>query len=187
MMSAPAPVQTASDARPVQVKYNMKFEVVIEGKTHRVELARGDGHWHCRLDGEEMKIDAVLPRRDVLSVIIGKDSYEVKRERTPTDLHLWIKGARYAAEVRDPRSLRSRKAGAAGAAGPQKVTAPMPGKIVRINVKAGEEVEVGQGVVVVEAMKMQNEMKASKKGVVKQVLVKEGASVTAGEVLAIIE
>jgi biotin carboxyl carrier protein len=187
MMSTPAPAKTVVGSVAVQVKYNMKYEVVIEGKTHKVEVARADGQWHCRLDGEEMVVDAVLSRRDVLSILLGTDSYEVKRERTPTDLHLWIKGARYSAEVRDPRSLRSRKAGAAGAAGPQKLTAPMPGKIVRVHVKAGDEVDVGQGIVVVEAMKMQNEMKAAKKGIVKQVMVSEGASVTAGEVLAIIE
>ena len=63
----------------------------------------------------------------------------------------------------------------------------MPGKVVRVLVKEHEEVEAGQGVVVVEAMKMQNELKSVKKGLVKQILVAEGASVTAGEVLAIVE
>jgi biotin carboxyl carrier protein len=89
--------------------------------------------------------------------------------------------------VRDPRSLRSRKAAAGAGEGPQKIVAPMPGKIVRILAAAGTEVEAKQGIVVVEAMKMQNEMKSAKKGTVKQVLVEEGATVNAGDVLAIVE
>ena len=74
-----------------------------------------------------------------------------------------------------------------GLEGPQKLLAPMPGKIVRVMVPAGKEVEAGQGVLVIEAMKMQNELKSPKKGIVKQLMVSEGTSVTAGEVLAIVE
>lgn len=165
----------------------MTYEVLIDGKPHKLELAREGNRWLCRLDGRDLEADALITRRDVMSVVIDGIAYEVKRERTPTDLHLWVKNSRFGVEVRDPRSLRSRKAGAAGGEGPQKVLAPMPGKVVRVLLTAGSAVEVGQGVVVVEAMKMQNELKSAKKGTVKQVLVAEGASVTAGEVLAIIE
>ncbi len=165
----------------------MTYEVLIDGKAHKLELARESNRWHCRLDGRDIEVDALVTRPDVMSVVIDGTAYEVKRERTPTDLHLWVKNSRFATEVRDPRSLRSRKAAAGLGEGPQKMVAPMPGKVVRVLVAAGAEVNAGQGVVVVEAMKMQNELKSTKKGVVKQVLVAEGASVTAGEVLAIIE
>ena len=95
--------------------------------------------------------------------------------------------ARYAAELRDPRSLRSRKDGAGNEHGPKKLVAPMPGKVVRILVHEKAEVEAGQGIVVVEAMKMQNEIKSPKKGVVKKIVAAEGANVNAGDVLAIVE
>jgi biotin carboxyl carrier protein len=89
--------------------------------------------------------------------------------------------------VQDPRSLKTRRAKAGSAEGPQKLTAPMPGKIVRILLREKSEVEAGQGVIVVEAMKMQNELKSPKKGVVSKVLVAEGATVNAGDALVIIE
>jgi biotin carboxyl carrier protein len=71
--------------------------------------------------------------------------------------------------------------------GPKKLTAPMPGKIVRVLVSQGAEVEAGAGVLVVEAMKMQNEIKSPKKGTIQKILVSEGAAVNAGDVLAIVE
>ena len=165
----------------------MTYEILIDGKAHKLELEREGNIWSCRLDGEPIQVDAVLTKHDVVSIIIGGTHYEVKREYTAADTHYWVKNSRFAVEVRDPRSLRSRKAGAASGEGPQKLLAPMPGKVVRIIVPAGSEVEAGQGVLVVEAMKMQNELKSSKKGTVKQMMVAEGASVSAGEVLAIVE
>jgi len=163
------------------------YEILIDGKPHKLELNKVDARWECTLDGEKIMVDAVIARPNVMSVIIDGQAFEVKRERTATDLHFWVKSARFAVEVRDPRSLRSRRAAAGGVEGPQKVHAPMPGKIVRILAAAGTPVAAGQGVLVIEAMKMQNELKSPKDGVVKQVVVTEGASVTAGEVLAIVE
>ena len=106
----------------------------------------------------------MLARRDVLSIIIAGKAYEIKRERTATAMHLWVGPRRYAVQLRDPRSLRSR-ASADDGKGPRKLLAPMPGKVVRVLLKEESEVEAGQGVVVVEAMKMQNEIKSLKKGV----------------------
>jgi biotin carboxyl carrier protein len=165
----------------------MTYEISIDGKNHHLELNQQEGRWQCVLDGESVEVDAVVARPNVLSVIIGGQAFEVKRESTASDMHLWVKSARFAVDVRDPRSLRSRRAKGGSIEGPQKMLAPMPGKIVRVIAAAGTEVEAGQGVLVIEAMKMQNELKSPKKGTVKQVLVAEGTSVTAGEVLAIVE
>jgi biotin carboxyl carrier protein len=165
----------------------MVYDVSIDGKNYRLELNRADGEWLCRLDGREVQMDAVLTRRDVLSLLIDGKAYEIKREMTALDMHLWVGGARYAAELRDPRSLRSRKERGDGAKGPRKLVAPMPGKVVRVLVKEAAEIEAGQGVVVVEAMKMQNEIKSPKRGVVKKILAAEGTAVNAGDVLAIVE
>ncbi len=164
----------------------MIYDITIDGKNHRLDLNHADGRWSCFLDGRPMQIDAVLARSDVLSLRIGNMCYEVKSERVAGDLHIWVGSARFAAEVRDPRSLRSRTR-AADHHGPRKITAAMPGKVVRILVNEGEEVEAGAGIVVIEAMKMQNEIKSPKKGIVQKIPVKQGAAVNAGDVLAIVE
>jgi biotin carboxyl carrier protein len=163
------------------------YEVLIDGKGHRLELDRADKRWRCKLDGDEIQMNAVLTRPDVLSMIIEGRAYEIKRECSPTDTHLWIGSARYEAELRDPRSLRSRKAGTGEERGPRKLITLMPGKVVRVLVREQAEVEAGQGVIVVEAMKMQNEIKSPKRGTVVKIVVAEGANVNAGDVLAIVE
>jgi len=166
----------------------MTYEVAIDGTIHRVELTRGpEARWQCLFDDRELNVDAVEAGRDVLSIVIDGRAWEVKRERVAGELHLMIAGERYAAEVRDPRSFRARKAAGAGLEGPRKLVSPMPGKVVRVLVSAGTEVEAGQGVIVVEAMKMQNEIKSPKKGKVSKIVAVEGATVNAGEALAIVD
>ena len=165
----------------------MLYDINIDGKNYKLDLERSDEGWRCRLDGREIQMDAVLARRDVLSVLIAGKAYEIKREQTVTDLHLWVGPVRYAAEVRDPRSLRGRRGTGSDDAGPKKLIAPMPGKVVRVLVAQGEQVEAGQGILVMEAMKMQNEIKSPKKGVVQKIVASEGASVNPGDVLAIVE
>ena len=164
----------------------MTYEVSINGRNYRLELNRDEGKWLCRLDGREIEVDAVLARPDVLSLRIGNQAYEVKCERVGGDQHIWVGSQRFSTEVRDPRSLRGR-ARTVDDSGPRKLTAPMPGKVVRVLVSAGTEVEAGSGVVVVEAMKMQNEIKSPKKGKIQKIFVDEGAAVNAGDVLAIVE
>jgi len=164
----------------------MTYDVTIDGKSYRLDLNRTDGNWSCRVDGREIEVDAVLARPDVLSLRIGSQAYEVKCERVAGEMHLWVGSQRFAAEIRDPRSLRGRVR-TADDHGPKKLTAPMPGKIVRILLKEGAEVDAGAGVLVVEAMKMQNEIKSPKKGTIQKILVGAGAAVNAGDVLAIVE
>jgi biotin carboxyl carrier protein len=165
----------------------MTYEVAIAGIAHRLELKQDGSRWECTLDGERIDVDAVAVRPEVLSLIVGGRAYEIKRERTAIDTYIWVGVTRFAAAVRDPRSWRSRRAGNAGIEGPQKLHAPMPGKVVRVLAPPGTMVAAGQGVLVIEAMKMQNELKSPKAGVVKQIAVAEGSSVTAGEVLAVVE
>jgi biotin carboxyl carrier protein len=157
------------------------------GRPRRLELEKSEGGWSCRLDGQPIHIDAVIPRPDVLSLLVDGRAYEIKREQTAADLHLWVGSARFGVEVRDPRSLRSRQQAAGDEKGPRKVVAPMPGRIVRLLVAENSAVEAGQGIVVVEAMKMQNEIKSPKKGVVKKMSAIIGAAVNPGDVLAIVE
>lgn len=166
----------------------MIYEVLIDGTPHKVEIEKRDAVWQCSVDGKSYDIDASLTARDVLSILVGGKAYEAKREYSLSgETHVIIGSERFSAEVRDPRSLRSRKAAAGVGEGPQKVAAPMPGKVVRILMQQGAEVEAGQGIMVVEAMKMQNEIKSPKKGVVQKIAVAEGGSVASGDTLAIIE
>jgi biotin carboxyl carrier protein len=97
-----------------------------------------------------------------------------------------VNGRVFQVEVFDPRSLRGRRAAAEGS-GPQTVAALMPGRVIRVLVEAGQEIGAGQGLIVVEAMKMQNEMKSPRAGRVMEVRAAAGATVSAGDVLVVIE
>ena len=172
----------------------MTYDVMVDGNPHRLELTQGDeltpgGRiWRCKIDGQEVSVDAALTARDVLSIVVAGKAYEIKRERSLRgEVHMVLGSDRYSVEVRDPRSLRTRRAVGGAEAGPQKLTAPMPGKIIRVVVQPGEHVKAGQPVIVMEAMKMQNEMKSPKDGKVQKVLTAEGSAVNAGDTLAIIE
>jgi biotin carboxyl carrier protein len=163
----------------------VKIEVRIDNGTRIVELTREAHCWHISLDGEPVDIDAVEIAPNIFSILLNGKSHEVRITPTPTGALTLQTGHReFTAEVLDPRAWRGRRHGALEAQGRQQILAPMPGKIVRVLVQAGEKVQVGQGLIVVEAMKMQNEIRSPKSGTVERLLVKEGQPVNAGEVLA---
>ena len=165
----------------------MNCEVRVNEKLYRLELDYSEGRWRCQLDGKELNIDAVLTRPNVLSLLLDGKAYEIKRELTPGDLHLWVGSSRYSVEVSDSRSFRNRKGGTATNQGPQRLAAAMPGKVVRILLQEGARVEAGQGILVIEAMKMQNEIKSPKAGRIQRVMVNDGDALNAGDVVAIVE
>ena len=163
----------------------MKYEVHIGGKTQVVELTRSSESWRVSLDGVALDADAVEIADNTFSILLDGESYEVRVAPMPDgSLALHTGVAEYVAEVADPRAWRGRRHGALEAEGRQQIAAPMPGRVVRVLVKAGDAVEVGQGLLVVEAMKMQNEIRSPKSGRVEKLLVKEGQTVNAGEILA---
>jgi biotin carboxyl carrier protein len=165
----------------------MIYEVEIDEKLHQVELVRAGSGWRCKLDGRELPVDVVFSQSGVLSILLNGKSYEVKQETAGAETSIVVGNDRFRASVRDPRSLRSRRRGSDSGQGVKKLSAPMPGKVVRILAPAGTEVEAGQPVLVIEAMKMQNELKSPKKGRVKKIAVSEGAAVEAGQALAEVE
>ena len=165
----------------------MNYEVRIDDKLFHLELDRSEGQWHCKLNGTAINIDAVLTRTNVLSILLEGKAYEIKRELTINGLHLWVGSSHYSAEVRDPRSLRHRKDGIVANQGAQKLTAAMPGKVVRVLLQEGAQVEAGQGILVVEAMKMQNEIKSPKAGRIQKIMVATSDAVNAGDLVAIVE
>jgi biotin carboxyl carrier protein len=165
----------------------MIYEVTIAEKTFRVELVRSGEEWKCSLDGRDVPVDVVSVQEGVLSLLFDGRSYEVKQETVGAEANVVVGQKRFSAAVRDPRSFRSRRRAGASEQGVMKIKAPMPGKVVRILGAVGTQVEAGQSVIVIEAMKMQNELKAPKNGVVKKINVAEGAAVEAGQALAEVE
>jgi biotin carboxyl carrier protein len=169
----------------------MKFEVKLTGPSGKrlitVELERDGEGWRVSLDGKVVNADAVEIDSNTLSLLLDGQSYEVSI--TPTSdgaVKLQTGLQEFTAEVLDPRAWRGRTHGALEAEGRQHVVAPMPGKVVRVLIRVGDKVEAGQGILVVEAMKMQNEIRSPKGGTVERLNVKEGQPVNAGEVLCVI-
>ncbi len=166
----------------------MKFEVVINNARRIIELERDADRWRISLDGEPIDADAIEISPNIFSILLNGKSHEVRVTLTPTGaLTLQTAHREFTAEVIDPRAWRGRRHGALEAEGRQQIVAPMPGKIIRVLVQAGEKVQAGQGLLVVEAMKMQNEIRSPKSGTVERLLVKEGQPVNAGEALAWID
>ena len=165
----------------------MKLALRIDGAAEdSIEILAPAPQCRFRLDdGAETLADVEMPEPGVYSVLIGGRAYEARVEETPAALVVVIEGRRFEIDVRDPRRF-TRKGQGSGADGPQTVAAPMPGKVVRVLVAAGDEVTAGQGLLVVEAMKMQNEMKAPRAGTVLSLSAAEGVTVAAGQVLATI-
>jgi biotin carboxyl carrier protein len=162
----------------------VRYDVSINGKSHRLDLKRIDDRWQCRVDGKEVSVDGQQVDDNTLSLLVDGNSVEVRRE---PDGIIFIRGNRYEAWVEDPRSWRGKKRAGAPGEGPQKLTASMPGKIVRVLAAEGDKISAGQGIAVGEAMKMQNEIKSPKQGTLKKLLARPGLNVNAGEVLAIVE
>ena len=165
----------------------MKLSLHREGKDEAIEIVSPGPACRFRLgDAAERLANVEMPEPGVYSVLLDGRMYDARVETGTAGLVVVIDGYRFEIEVRDPRRW-SRKDAARGADGIQTVAAPMPGKVVRVLVSPGDTVEAGQGLLVVEAMKMQNEMKAQRAGRILTVSVKEGATVAPGEVLATIE
>jgi len=173
----------------------MPYHVNIGDKSYRLDLERNPGtenRWVCKLNGREIALDAVQVTENSLSMLVGGRSFRIQLEigggaNGGDAQRAFVGGKSYEATVRDTRSLRSRKGAAAADAGPLRVKASMPGKIVRVLAKAGDSVQAGSGILVIEAMKMQNEVRSPKAGAVKEMLAREGMNVNAGDVLVVLE
>jgi biotin carboxyl carrier protein len=160
------------------------YDVKREGLA--AKLVREDSKFtYTRENGESIarEFSMELAGDGTVSVLIEGRSY---RAVVTASNEVIVNGRTFAIDVQDPRKFRGQGAAASGS-GRQTIAAPMPGRVVRVLVELGQEVEPGQGLIVVEAMKMQNEMKSPKAGKVLEVRTSEGAAVTAGDVLLVIE
>ena len=158
----------------------------LEGEKRRVELPAEVGKGgviECRVDGRSISVDGRFLQAGVLSLLVDGRQYRCVLDGDV----VVIDGRRFGFQVEDPRSLQGRRGAGAGTDGPRPVKSPMPGRVVRVLIEVGQEVEVGQAVVVIEAMKMQNELKSPKAGRVMKVAVDVGDAVGAGDVLVVVE
>jgi biotin carboxyl carrier protein len=168
----------------------MRYVTRIKGQKEApvdVEPA-GPNRFAVTLNGVRHEVDALTLRHGAVGMIIDGDSYNVEFEERGDDVAVLVRGHVSVIDVADERRLRLR----AGAAqfkveGRQLVCAPMPGKVVKFLVKPGDEVKEGQGLVVVEAMKMENELKSPKSGKVVELLAKEGTTVENNAKLVAVE
>lgn len=170
----------------------MTFEIDINGRTRTVTVERPTtGHFRVLLDGEARELDVVRSGVHGLSMVTGEERVSRELQVTPSstrgEMLVTFAGRVLSATINARQTGRAGADAGISAAGEQAVTAPMPGRVVRVLVSVGDEVAARQGVVVVEAMKMENELRAPKAGRVKEVNVTPGASVEAGRVLLVIE
>lgn len=164
------------------------YEITIGDRTCKVRVARlGDSHsgpgsrYGVQLDdGPVQVVESTRPQPDVLNLIVGSRTWEAGLVDAEEGFDVELLGVRHEVVVMDPKRKALRLAAVAGAAA---IKTQMPGRIVRVLVQEGDSVAKGQPVIVVEAMKMENEMKAPRDGVVKRIAVGEGSLVESGTVL----
>jgi len=186
----------------------MIFEIAVGDKLRTVGIVRKGGLLHIDLDGRVHIVDARRVSDSIVSMLVQLDGASAPSRSVDAafahsirsahsgpatanggDFDVHLDGRTIPVQVRPAGSFgRQKKEGAgAQAAGPQRVTSPMPGKVVRVLVKPGDEVKARQGLVVIEAMKMENELRAARDGRVREVAVAEGQSVDAGAMLLVVE
>ncbi|MEO8576607.1 MAG: biotin/lipoyl-containing protein [Gemmatimonadales bacterium] len=166
----------------------MKFIVDLNGERHEVDVDGGK----VTVDGEVTAAHLEdVEGTPVRLVTIGTEVHRVVARRGPTrgTYTLWVDGYRFEGEALDERTraIRDITAAASKSTGPAPVVAPMPGLIVRVNVAVGDEVQAGQGLVVMEAMKMENELRTTAAGRVKSITAAPGTAVEKGTVLVELE
>jgi biotin carboxyl carrier protein len=164
----------------------MKLEIELGATSHVMEILRIDQKVLCTIDGNAVDADALKIAPGIYSILIGGQSFEARVEPFAGDLRITIGENEYTASVRDPRKWKRNHSGAASSEARQNVVAPMPGRVVRVLVAVGDAVSARQGIVVVEAMKMQNEVRSPKEGKIERLLVKEGQALNAGDTIAVV-
>ncbi len=161
----------------------MKYFVTVAGREYGVEV---DGDT-VRVDGEELRAHlSPVPGTPLRHLLLGRDSLTLAMERSPAGAWLvQVQGTREEIEVVDERTrhIRGLTGTGTGKGGPAQLKAPMPGLVVRVLVAAGDKVVPGQGLVVLEAMKMENELRATTAGTVAAVAAQVGQAVDKGQVL----
>jgi biotin carboxyl carrier protein len=169
----------------------MRYFATIQGHKDSVPIdvePLGQSRYRVTLLGETHEIDALAFEHGTVSILLEGNSYSAEIDEAGDDVFVSLRGYQTRIDVVDERRKRLR-AGATefSAEGRQLISAPMPGKVVKVLVKVGDEVQAGQGLVVVEAMKMENELKSPKAGKVVELFAKEGSTVENNAKLVVVE
>jgi biotin carboxyl carrier protein len=166
----------------------MKLTLDLDGKHLEVEFASANGRAWLTFGERRYEAEVSEPEPHLFVVMIEGRVFRCAIDRVPGGAtEATVNDRRFAFTVRDRKHLRGNAVTAANAGGRVTLIASMPGKVVRVFCAEGDEVAVGQSVLVIEAMKMQNEIQAPKAGRVVNIRVREGQTVNAGEILAIVE
>ncbi len=164
----------------------MKLKVKIGGITREVEATRAGARLRWQLDGQAVDADAVEVEAGTYSILLEGRAFEIRVHATGESLRIETPGKEFFAAIENPRRWKGRRGHVPEMEDRQQVVAPMPGKVVGVLVKKGDAVQAGQGIVVVEAMKMLNEVRSRKSGTVERLLTSEGKTVNAGEIVAVV-
>jgi biotin carboxyl carrier protein len=173
----------------------LSLEVEVDGAVRRLALERQGEGWVAHMDGRSIPVDVCEPTPGVLSLLIGDSgaegaggrSYRCVRVLAADEETIAAGRRQHRVVVNDPRSLRAQRKRPGAGNGTLQIKASMPGRVARVLVAPGEAVVAHQGILVIEAMKMQNELKAARDGRIAEVRVTAGDRVASGQVLAILE
>ena len=165
----------------------MRFAATLEDQAHIVEVSEAAGRFRVAVGEDVWEVDARLPAQGIWSLLIGGVSYVADVKEEDGWFLVDVNGESYRIRVEEEtRYIIRTRGGVESGQGGLVLTAPMPGKIVRIEVEVGQAVKPGDGLLVIEAMKMENEFRAMTAGVVREVRVQVGQAVNAGDVLVVV-
>jgi biotin carboxyl carrier protein len=167
----------------------MKLTAEIAGGKHELDIKHDGSRILAEIDGRKVEVEARASQPDIYLLLSEGHVYKCRVERAEAkreSLEVTVGTHSYSIALTDPKRLRAAQGSGAHTDGTVQIVAPMPGKVVRVLVEAGAEVEAGASLVVVEAMKMQNELKSPKAGKVTAINVAAGTTVRAGDVLAVV-
>ena len=162
----------------------MIFDATVDGRTLRVEVRGKDGRYTVSLDGAPLEVELAPRGPHLASLLLEGESHEVGLEARPGGFTVLLPGETVVVDLAS--AARGVSAPLHRAHGPARLAAPMPGRVVRVLSEVGADVAAGQGLVVIEAMKMENEIRAPRAGRVQEVAVREGQAVEAGALLAVV-
>jgi biotin carboxyl carrier protein len=160
------------------------FDATVGDRVVQVEVRGGDGRYTVVLDGSPIRVDAATAGHPFASLLVEGVSHEVAVEKRPEGYVVHLPGDAVSVSLREAAAGTSPEAPRVD--GPFRLTAPMPGRVVRVLEAPGADVVAGQGLVVIEAMKMENELRSPRAGRVREVAVREGQAVEAGALLAVV-
>ncbi|MBK9152745.1 MAG: hypothetical protein IPM25_00675 [Chloracidobacterium sp.] len=168
----------------------MKLQTNIGDETVEVEIERDGDRLSASVGGRQYELEVSEPEPGVFLLKNNGEITEafVSAGKTALDAtEVMIRGRIHEVKLVDPKRLRGSGSGTEHGDGAAEIRTAMPGKVVRVLLETGSEVKKGDGVIVVEAMKMQNELRSPKDGTVKEIRIAEGSTVGSGDVLAIVE